>query len=92
MGCRQTNRQDEQNAAFAHEIVIKTTPVKNQGNSQFCWIYAMLATIESEHIMMGDSVNLSTAYVARRMLADEAAAYYLSNGRLAINMRGVCSM
>lgn len=41
------------------EVLIKTTPVKDQGRSQLCWAYAMLATIESEHLMMGDSVNLS---------------------------------
>ena len=39
------------------------TPVKNQGGSQLCWAYAMLAAIETEHIGKGDSVNLSPAYV-----------------------------
>ena len=28
---------------------------EDQGRSQLCWAYAMLATIESEHLMMGDS-------------------------------------
>ncbi|MBR1687896.1 MAG: C1 family peptidase [Prevotella sp.] len=39
------------------------TPVKNQGSSQLCWAYAMLAAIETEHIGRGDSVDLSPAYV-----------------------------
>ena len=43
------------------------TPVKNQGKSELCWAYAMLATMETEHIMRGDSVNLSPVYVGRMM-------------------------
>ena len=41
--------------------LIRHTPVKQQGNSSLCWAYSMLATIESEHIMKGDSINLSIA-------------------------------
>lgn len=41
------------------------TPIKNQGKSQTCWAYAMLAAIETEHISRGDSVNLSAAYVEK---------------------------
>ena len=43
------------------------TPVKNQGKSQSCWIYAMLAAIETEHIMRGDSANLSVAYIEQTL-------------------------
>ena len=39
------------------------TPVKDQQQSQTCWIYAMLAAIETEHISRGDSVNLSAAWL-----------------------------
>ncbi len=72
--------------------LIATTPVKNQGTSVLCWAYAMLATIESEHIMKGDSVNLSTAYIARMMLQEKAVEYYLSQGKKPISMRGMSSM
>ena len=51
--------------AFADDVRLRTTPVKNQGRSQLCWIYAMLATIETDRIMAGDSVNLSPDYPAR---------------------------
>jgi bleomycin hydrolase len=54
------------------EILIKTTPVKDQGKSDLCWLYAMLATIESEHLMMGDSVNLSPGSLSRYYLMDQA--------------------
>ncbi len=71
--------------------LIRHTPVKEQGNSSLCWAYSMLATIESEHIMKGDSINLSIAYIARMMLHEKAYEYYLSKGKKGINMRGMGS-
>ena len=53
---------------FCNDVVIKTTPVLDQGRSPLCWAYAMLATIESEHLMQGDSVHLSVDYLARMLL------------------------
>lgn len=50
---------------FTNEVLLPMTPVKNQGKSQLCWAYAMLATIETEHIIRGDSVNLSPVYIGR---------------------------
>jgi len=57
---------------FTHEILNRTTPVKNQGDSQTCWIYAMLAAIETEHLRWGDSVNLSPYYI-EKMIEQEKA-------------------
>ncbi|MBR1548494.1 MAG: hypothetical protein IJ637_07200 [Prevotella sp.] len=54
---------------FVTDVLLPTTPVKDQGKSELCWAYAMLATIETEHLLRGDSVNLSAVYVGR-MLAD----------------------
>lgn len=54
------SRKSEDKEVFRVETINKITPVKDQGNSSLCWAYAMLATIESEHLMKGDSVNLST--------------------------------
>ena len=50
---------------FTDEVRLPMTPVKNQGHTEFCWAYAMLSTIETEHIARGDSVHLSPAYVER---------------------------
>ncbi len=72
--------------------LIGTTPIKDQGESELCWAYAMLATIESEHIMKGDSVNLSVAYIARMMLQEKALEYYFAQGKKDISMRGMASM
>ena len=44
---------------YTNEVLNRMTPVKDQGDSETCWIYAMLATIETEHLAWGDSVNLS---------------------------------
>ncbi len=71
--------------------LISYTPVKNQGTSDLCWAYGMLATIESEHIMKGDSINLSTAYIARMMLHDKAFEHFFSEGKKDINLRGMGS-
>lgn len=45
------------------EVLNRMTPIKDQGKSQLCWAYAMLAALETEHIGRGDSVNLSPAYI-----------------------------
>lgn len=72
--------------------LIKHTPIKDQGKSELCWVYGMLATIESEHIMKGDSINLSVTYIARMMLHEKALEYYFSKGKKDISMRGMSSM
>lgn len=77
---------------FVNEVVIRTTPVKNQGNGPLCWVYAMLATIESERLMAGDSVELSADYYARMLLKDEAREYFFSCGQGEISLRGTPSM
>ena len=58
---------------FIHEVLNRMTPVKDQGESQTCWIYAMLAAIETEHLAWGDSVNLSPYYI-EKMLEQEPDA------------------
>ena len=52
---------------YVHDVLLPMTPIKDQGQSQLCWAYAMLATIETEHILRGDSVNLSAVYVGRML-------------------------
>lgn len=76
----------------ANTQLISTTPVKDQGESDLCWAYGMLATIESEHIMKGDSIHLSVAYIARMMLQEKAIEYYFSQGKKDITLKGMGSM
>ncbi len=63
IGC--SHREPEH---FTHEVLNRMTPVKNQGESQTCWIYAMLAAIETEHLSWGDSVNLSPYYIEKKAM------------------------
>ncbi len=77
---------------FRNEVVLKTTPVKDQGQSELCWAYAMLATIETERLEMGDSVNLSPHYLARLWIEEQARACYLTRGRVGVSLRGMVPM
>ena len=82
-------REPVAGGVFTVETVNKITPVKDQGLSPLCWVYAMLATIESDRLMMGDSVNLSPAYVARRVLERQAERSYFSGGTTEVGAAGV---
>ena len=57
---------------FTMEVLNRMTPVKDQGDSETCWIYAMLAAIETEHLSWGDSVNLSPYYI-QKLIEQEPA-------------------
>ena len=72
--------------SFTVETLLPTTPVKNQGLSALCWLYAMLATIESDRLATGDSVNLSPLWLARHSLAEQADMTYLAHRN--VTMRG----
>lgn len=73
---KQKSRETRERPAFTIDLRLPTTPVKDQGHTSLCWIYAMLATIETEHITQGDSVNLSVDYVARAFLREQALEGY----------------
>lgn len=82
---------------FTIELRLPTTPVKDQGSSSLCWVYGMLATLETEHIMRGDSVNLSPDYVARMYLSEQANRRRLLPNKIVqkeagITTRGMCTM
>ncbi|MBQ7420841.1 MAG: cysteine protease [Prevotella sp.] len=81
--CKKTQVEVEKAPArFKTDVLLKTTPVKSQGHSSLCWAYAMLATIETEHLMQGDSVNLSADFVARAFLKEQLMErMYRSVGR-----------
>ena len=79
-------------AEYVHETVLKTTPVKDQGASALCWLYGMLATIETNRLMMGDSVDLSPHYIARQYIAQQTLRSYLSRSSSAVSTRGIGAM
>ena len=79
---------------FTHEVLNRMTPIKDQGKSETCWIYAMLAAIETEHLRWGDSVNLSPYYI-EKMLEREPQCPKGKRGEPATTLRlmekyGIC--
>lgn len=88
-------KEESQNTVpkgFKSEVMLRVTPIKDQGRSPLCWIYAMLATIETEHLGQGDSVNLSVDYISRMFLEEQAMKRFRTKGRHDINMRGMAPM
>lgn len=89
-GGRQGGRQERAGKApqqFRTEVLNAYTPIKNQGRAPLCWAYAMLSAIETEHIMRGDSVNLSVKYAARALAEDNFRRAYFTCGRAPYTMR-----
>ena len=94
---QQRSRVDIPKEKFTIDLRLPTTPVKGQGSSSLCWVYGMLATLETEHIMRGDSVNLSPDYVARMYLSEQANRRRLLPNKIVqkeagITTRGMCTM
>ena len=89
--CKQNEGRKLRAKAPVTDVLLKTTPVKDQGRSPLCWVFAMLATIETEHLMRGDSVNLSTAYVSRMAIGQRLQEAYLTRGAHALHLRGMAS-
>lgn len=89
MSCQHQEQSPVSTPSFTNEVMLRTTPVKNQGESALCWIYAMLATIETEHLMQGDSVNLSADFVVRHLLEEQSRRYYLSQCQQPISLDGM---
>lgn len=79
---------DTPSRKFTIDVLNGYSPVKNQGRGGVCWIYAMLATVETEHIMRGDSVNLSPDYIVRQMLCEQYRRRVLTAGAEPIVERG----
>ena len=86
-GCR----RDRPQHTFTNELLLPMTPVKDQRQSELCWAYAMLATIETEHLQRGDSVNLSAVYLGRMLKSYQSAFPHSPNteramGQTALNL------
>ena len=71
---------------FTIDVLNGYTPIKNQGRSKLCWAYAMLSAIETEHIMRGDSVHLSVAWVQQMMKQDTLIKSQRGMGQTLLNL------
>lgn len=74
--CRRNMPQEYAERKFHKQTVLPYTPVKQHEMENVDWMYAMLSTIESEHIVQADSVNLSTLYCIRQWFEQEAMWQY----------------
>ena len=87
--CTQRERSKDVSSSVLR-YSLGTTPVKNQGKVEACWIYAYLACIETERIEnYGDSMNLSPIWLVRNLLQEQASESYLSQGTMPISVRGI---
>ena len=87
-GCRRGERHH-----YTHELLLPMTPVKDQGRTELCWAYAMLATIETEHLLRGDSVNLSAQYIGRHLSHYQRCKSVKGksvNGKSSFSQRAMC--
>ena len=73
-----TGCSDRPPKEYVHDVLLPMTPIKDQGKTELCWAYAMLATIETEHILRGDSVNLSAVYIGRMLKRNNQRAMGLT--------------
>lgn len=77
---------EEEPEGMTTDILLPTTPVKDQGHTPLCWAYAMLAAIETDRIVIGDSVNLSPQWIARAYVADQVMEGKVRRPRLSATL------
>lgn len=68
---------------------LPTTPVRSQGSSSLCWLYAMAATIETDRLAQGDSVAISVDYLARCYIEEQVEKVFYGRGKTPITTRGM---
>ena len=84
--CSSNASSDTVPEGFHADVLLPITPIKDQGSSELCWIYAMLATLETDRLAMGDSINLSPLWCARQSLCEQSQRAFLCEDT--ISMRG----
>lgn len=74
---------------FTDSLAVAAPRVRDQGESDLCWMYAMLTTIEADRLAVGDSVALSADYPVRRWIEERLPYGYLSRGATPLSLRGM---
>lgn len=68
---------------FTDQVVIKTTPVKNQNRSGTCWCYSTMTFLESEILRAGgEEIHLSEMWIVRHSWMEKAERYMRMHGSL----------
>ena len=86
VSCQTTMSRCDIPKGFVADVLLPITPIKDQGNTELCWIYAMLATLETDCLVMGDSVNLSPLWCARKSMEEQCRRTFFSGD--SISLRG----
>lgn len=92
MSCKGNKEMKSERPVFTNDILLKTTPVKQQGEGYTCWIYAMLATIETDRIEQNDSINLSPAFVERNLITQNALQHFFRKAYSKREMAGMAPL
>lgn len=61
----------------------------DQGRTEACWIYAMMACIEHEQLRKGDSITLSRQWIVARALEEQTLRYHETRGEERVTMRNM---
>lgn len=69
--CNSCGKRNFPHVQFETDLILPSTPVKNQGGWNTGWIYATLSLLESERIKAGDSLQLSANYLLRKLCEEE---------------------
>ena len=86
--CTRPQRQTEQHGTQDVQC-LRTTPVVNQGGTPYCWIYAMLACIETYRIeQFNDSVRLDPEYLIQQLHNEQQLHRRLLHGKWTTSNRG----
>lgn len=71
-------------------IMLRTTPVRDQGATSACWIYAMLACLETERLEnYNDSLSLSADWLIRKLNEEETLRCQMMKGGTVRHTRGM---
>ena len=90
LSCAKQDKRCKEVSRSPFKTALRCTPVKNQGMTEACWIYAFLACVETERMEhFNDSVNLSPFWLMRSLLMEQASEKYISQGAMPINARGI---
>ena len=92
MSCKGNKEMKSNVPVFTNDILLKTTPIKQQGEGYTCWIYAMLATIETDRIEQNDSINLSPAFVERNLITQNALLHFFRKAYSKREMAGMAPL
>jgi len=62
-------------------LKLKTMPIKNQQDTELCWLFAMLTTIETENLQHGDSIVLAPDFLLYHDILNHASTQQKINQR-----------